>query len=291
PPVAQGPISQLGLGLETGASMMTSFDRANQVAVGTEEEAVPAGNRQDSKGGAAVQLRRERPQGKSTPEVPQPERLHHTAPELGPGSGGASVVPGVIEQPERMDGITNVDVGDGGGAVHASAGGEPDVLKIQQWVRALQGKVTALCQALIPEHQARVALLDANGAAADADAAQQLTEITSTAEGHNTALNPRALRLGDLIYRWMKLNVWNRPIEMMLGPPAAHAALDRVGPTAGMNEDQQATWDVSRSELCEGFVDVADAAMGERPREPVKDAGIRRFREVTSQLAEGLAEQ
>ncbi|GLI70529.1 hypothetical protein VaNZ11_015444 [Volvox africanus] len=100
-----------------------------------------------------------------------------------------------------------------------------------------------------------------------------------------------SLCLTDVIYRWMEVHVWPRPLALMLGPAAAALELDQEGPIPELSEEQQNKWDQSRSELCEGFVDVADAAMGERPREPVKDAGIRRFREVSSHLAEGLAAQ
>ncbi|GIL89505.1 hypothetical protein Vretimale_1932 [Volvox reticuliferus] len=211
-------------------------------------------------------------------------------------------------------GVVTGDRGPGGAAAlvdvsgSADCGKLPDGQLVRQWIQVLNDKVTALCMALIRGPGSAVDELGQLGSKLDTNIHGGSSANNGSDEAHprsrgdpeavervaggsdqDSGLRTESLRMGDLIYLWMEVHIWPRPLALMLGPVAAALALDREGPIPGMSEEQQATWDLSRSELCEGFVDIADAAMGERPREPVTDAGIRRFREVASHLAAGLA--
>ncbi|EFJ46242.1 hypothetical protein VOLCADRAFT_118109 [Volvox carteri f. nagariensis] len=88
-----------------------------------------------------------------------------------------------------------------------------------------------------------------------------------------------SLRLGDLIYRWLQAQVWCRPLALLIGPMASVMELDGEGPFMTMSEQEQ------------GYTELADVALGETPKAPVADMGVRRFRDVVSYLEDRLAAQ
>ncbi|GFR45137.1 hypothetical protein Agub_g6517 [Astrephomene gubernaculifera] len=69
--------------------------------------------------------------------------------------------------------------------------------------------------------------------------------------------------LADLLLRWLQARVWSAPLALLLGPVAAGAGLDRLGPPPGLDERQQAEWIVSRRGLYGTFSAVASVSIAE----------------------------